>query len=92
MMSDEDLRYTLSKHAQEEMIRRAIPSSLVEEVLANPQQTLVVRNDKKIFQSQILFDNDKLYLVRFVVNVQVKPVKVITVYRTKKINKYWSQP
>ncbi len=33
--------------------------------------------------------NDKPYLVRVMVNENVTPAKIVTVYRTSKINRYW---
>lgn len=33
--------------------------------------------------------SQKPYLVRVMVNETAKPPKVVTVYRTSKINKYW---
>ena len=40
------------------------------------------------YQSKIDI-NDKEYLVRVMVNEAMKPAKVVTVYRTSKIRKYW---
>jgi hypothetical protein len=33
--------------------------------------------------------NHRLYLVRAMVNEKAKPAKVVTVYRTSKLGKYW---
>ena len=33
--------------------------------------------------------NEKVYLVRVMVNEKLRPPKVVTVYRTSKISKYW---
>ena len=40
------------------------------------------------YQSQVEI-NSRLYLVRVMVNETVTPAKVVTVYRTSKITKYW---
>ncbi len=40
------------------------------------------------YQSQMDI-NERRYLVRVMVNTAVSPVKVVTVYRTSKISKYW---
>ena len=70
------------------MARRNIPLSLVEEVLNSPEQKVPEHGDVVCYQSKIEMDN-RLYLLRVLVNETVRPVKVVTVYRTSKINKYW---
>ena len=45
-------------------------------------------NNVMCYQSQVDI-NEKRYLVRVMVNAAVLPVKVVTVYRTSKISKYW---
>ena len=42
------------------------------------------------YQSRVEI-NQKPYLVRVMVNETAKPAKVVTVYRTSKINKYWKR-
>jgi hypothetical protein len=73
---------------QQEMTRRGIPQSLVESVLDSPQQRVPEHGDVVCYQSKIEM-NQKPYLLRVMVNETVRPVKVVTVYRTSKINKYW---
>jgi hypothetical protein len=86
------LIYKLSQHAKEEMGRRSIPLTLVESVMENPQQIISEYQEKKAYQSQIDFGGGKLYLLRIIVDDQVTPPLVITVYRTSKIFKYWRAP
>ena len=69
------------------MTRRGIPQSLVESVLDSPQQRVPEHDDVVCYQSKIEM-NQKPYLLRVMVNETVRPVKVVTVYRTSKINKY----
>ena len=80
--------YDLSDHVREEIARRRIPSAVVEAVLANPQQKLPEHGDVICHQSKIDI-NQKECLVRVMVNEAVMPAKVVTVYRTSKIRKYW---
>ncbi len=78
----------LSKHVQEEMARRGIPLAVIESVLAAPAQKVPEHGNVVCYQSKVEI-NQKLYLVRVMVNETAAPAKVVTVYRTSKINKYW---
>ncbi|HEV8711953.1 MAG TPA: DUF4258 domain-containing protein [Candidatus Binatia bacterium] len=81
--------FTLSHHAQVEMARRAIPLDLLESVLQYPQQVVPERSGRKAYQSQVDFGAGKIFLLRAIVDDQVDPTSVVTVYRTSKISKYW---
>jgi hypothetical protein len=74
------------------MDRRGIRLALLESVLEKPQQIIPDYEGKKVYQSQIDFGKGKIYLLRAIVNDQVTPPLVITVYRTSKIIKYWRIP
>jgi len=66
--------------------------NVVETVLQNPQQVVDEYGNKKAYQSIMHIGTGKDYLVRVIVNDTVDPTKVVTVYRTSKISKYWRQP
>ena len=83
------MRFEISRHAHEEIVRREIPLNIVESVLHNPQQIVDEYGHKKAYQSIIDIGTGK---VRVIVNDTIDPAKVVTVYRTSKINKYWRQP
>ncbi|MBS3030000.1 MAG: DUF4258 domain-containing protein [Dolichospermum sp. DET50] len=85
------MEYTISRHAQTEMQRRNITLSQVESVLDNPQQILLEREGLKVYQSKVEFSNSKIFLLRIIIVDDVDPKVVITVYRTSKIEKYWSE-
>lgn len=70
------------------MERRGIPLAVMESVLAEPGQKVPEHGNVVCYQSKVEI-NKKPYLVRVMVNETVKPAKVVTVYRTSKINKYW---
>ena len=70
------------------MARRAIPLAAVESVLAAPGQKVPEHGDVVCYQSKMEI-NQKTYLVRVMVNEKLRPPKVVTVYRTSKISKYW---
>jgi len=82
------VNYDLSDHVREEIVRRRIPLTVVESVLANPQQKVPEHGDVICYQSKIDI-NQKEYLVRLMVNERLTRAKVVTVYRTSKIRKYW---
>lgn len=83
--------FRLSRHAREEMKRRGIPEKVVAGVLDAPDQIINDENEKRIFQSKVRFGKGKTFLVRVVVAFDVEPPLVVTVYRTSKIDKYWSE-
>jgi hypothetical protein len=82
------VNYELSDHVREEIMRRRIPLAVVDSVLQNPQQKLTEHGDVLCYQSKIEI-NQKQYLVPVMVNETLTPAKVVTVYRTSKIRKYW---
>ena len=82
------MTHDLSNHVQREMDRRGIPLAVVESVLAAPAQKLPEHGDVVCYQSKVEI-NRKPYLVRVMVNESATPPKVVTVYRTSKISKYW---
>ena len=82
------MNYEFSTHVREEMARRGIPQAVVESVLAAPAQKVPEHGDVVCYQSKVEI-NRKAYLVRVMVNETAAPPKVVTVYRTSKINKYW---
>jgi hypothetical protein len=60
-------------------------------VLDSPQQILLEREGRKVYQSKLEFGNGKIFLLRVILADDVEPKVVITVYRTSKIEKYWSK-
>lgn len=83
------MKYKLSSHAREELLRRNIPSSLLEDVLQSPQQVAPEPDGTKVFQSKLDFGEGKIFLLRAIVDDRIDPALVITLYRTSKIAKYW---
>ena len=86
------MTFEISSHAREEMERRAVPLNIVEAILQNPQQIVEEYGHKKAYQSIIDLGTGKDYLVRVIVNDTIDPAKVVTIYRSSKISKYWRQP
>jgi len=85
------MNFVLSNHAQAEMQRRGIYLTLVSEVVNNPQQIVPERSGRKAYQSQVDLASGKIYLLRVIVEDNVNPIVVVTVYITSKIIKYWRE-
>jgi uncharacterized protein YuzE len=80
--------YRLSSHGLQEMARRGILRQVVVDILAQPEQVVPGRDNRTIYQSRWDSEEGKTYLVRVVVDEQIDPPVVITVYRTSKVQKY----
>ena len=85
------MNFHFSKHVQEKLEERKIPRTLLDGVLQAPEQKVPEVKDITCFQSRVDIDG-KPYLLRVMVNEIVYPPVVVSVYRTKKINKYWREP
>jgi len=85
------MKFRFSKHAKQEMERRKISSELVESVLESPQQIISEKGKMKTYQSQIDFGGGRIFLLRVIIDDNFEPPVVVTVYRTSKIEKYWSK-
>lgn len=77
---------SLTKHARFEMEKRGITEAMVAEVTGKPQQKIKVDENREIWQNKIELGG-KTYILRVVVETQ--PLKVVTVYKSSKIEKYW---
>jgi Domain of unknown function (DUF4258) len=67
------MEYKISRHAQTEMERRNISLPQVESVLDSPQQILLEREGRKVYQSKLEFGNGKIFLLRVIVADDVEP-------------------
>jgi len=54
-----------------------------------PEQREAVRPGRDVLQSRLELEGGT-YLVRVFVDVDREPAEVVTVYRTSRITKYWS--
>jgi hypothetical protein len=63
---------------------------MVSSTIANPQQTVASKRSRVIFQSKChdRIENKEM-LLRVIVEPEGGVLKVISVYRTSKIDKYW---
>ena len=92
-MSAENKEIVLSDHARTQAARRGLSEEVVLGVARSPEQRLAVRPGREVRQSRIgMPAGGTLYLVRVVVDSGPDADTVVTVYRTSKIDKYWSSP
>ena len=83
-----DLREAvLTDHAREQMRRRQLSEASVRAVLSGPEEVLPVRVGRVVAQAAV-----GGFLIRVFVDVDRQPAEVVTVYRTRKLEKYRSQP
>lgn len=83
--------FVLTDHAKKEAQRRQIPLEWIESTLTQPEQQIATgANRRKILQSRVVAEG-KTYLVRLIIEDWHHPPVVVTVYRTSKIEKYWSK-
>ncbi len=84
-------KLALSEHARVQAARRGVSDATALEVARSPEQRQAVRQGREVRQSRIAdAASGKLYLVRVVVDSSPEGESVVTVYRTSKIDKYWS--
>lgn len=83
------MNFRYSRHAEHELELRRIPRAMADEVLRNPEQVVPERAQKKVYQAKVDFGGGRIFLLRVIVDDTVNPAIVVTVYRTRKIGKYW---
>jgi hypothetical protein len=77
-------------HAKFEMKRRNIDEILVRNVIEKPGQKLLSKNDRVVFQSKYFDIKENIEMIlRVICEIEHKTIKIITVYKTSKIQKYW---
>jgi len=84
------MNFVLSRHAEEQLLRRSLNRSIVESIMMNPEQILEDENDTDILIYQSIVKEDcKSFLYRVFVNTKLFPNVIVTLYRTTKIEKYY---
>jgi hypothetical protein len=72
------------------MSRRGIPKEKVYEIIESHEQEFEVRKGRRVYQTRKREDEPpRVYLYRVFIDVDRRPVEVVTVYRTSKVDKYW---
>ena len=77
-------------HVKFEMKRRNINEILVRDVIEKPEQKLLSKNDRVVFQSKYFDIKENIEMIlRVIWEIEHKTIKIITVYKASKIQKYW---
>jgi len=88
-VSDRPIR--VSAHARLQAARRGIAERILLEVARAPEQVVALRAGREVRQARRDdAGTGRSYLIRVVVDTGGESDVVITVYRTSKIEKYWS--
>jgi hypothetical protein len=85
-------RVLLSEHARRQAARRSIPESTVMDIAVAPEQVIAVRVGREVRQSRVTLPDGRSHLVRIVADTVGHDIRVVTVYRTSKVAKYWRAP
>jgi hypothetical protein len=82
--------FVISAHARYEMERRGVTEEIVRRIVASPEQRLPERDGRVVLHSRVEIGSPpKAYLVRVIIDIDRQPARVVTVYRTTKVDKYW---
>lgn len=72
------------------MQRRAISKDLVKQIIETPGQSAEVRPGRLVLQSQVMMgDPPANFVIRVFADLVGESLEVVTVYRSRKVEKYW---
>lgn len=80
------MQYILLKHAKEQLERRGIDASLIDDIIKHPDS--VVEEDSLWVYQKTIHEENGNYLYRVFVNKTKDPNLVVTAYKTSKLDKY----
>ena len=80
----------ITEHARFEAQRRQIDLELLQAIIENPEQKVPSKRARTVFQSKY-YDKieNKEMLLRAIVTQTGDTIKVISLYKTSKVDKYW---
>lgn len=83
-------RVIVTGHALQQMQRRSVSEDLVKRIIEAPEQSEEVRPGRLVLQSKIMMGEPlSQFVIRIFVDVVGESLEVVTVYRTRKVEKYW---
>ena len=86
-------RVVLTDHAKRQAQRRGLAEQVVIQVASAPEQVLAVCAGREVRQSRVpVGPGGKTHLVRVIADVVGQDIRVVPVYRTSKVVKYWRAP
>lgn len=71
--------FKLTNHVKEQMARRTMRSTLLEQVLNDTQQIFVKKVNLKAYQSIVSFDDGRSFLLRAIINDTITLAVVVTI-------------
>jgi len=84
------MKALITDRARFEAERRNITEELIKSVVENPQQKLSARKGRVVFQNRYYDEVEEKEMLLRVIGIKVgEAFKVVTVYKTSKIDKYW---
>lgn len=82
----------MSDHARRQARRRGVDVSDAIAVVAFPEQIVAGRGLRKVCQRRFADPTGRVTLVRVVVEPAGADIRIVTVYRTSQVAKYWGAP
>lgn len=80
----------ISDHAREAMVRRGLSEDDVLGVAREPEQLIDLRPGRVLAQAiRRLGGEDRVYLLRVVIDIWPEGPEIVTAYKTSQIVKYW---
>lgn len=80
------MQYILLKHAKEQLERRGIDASQIDDIIKHPVS--VAEEDSLWVYQKTIHEENRNYLYRVFVNKTKEPNLVVTAYKTSKLSKY----
>ena len=86
------MKIIITNHAKFEAGRRNVSDELIKSVVENPQQELLTKKSRVVIQNKYYDKQEgKEMLLRVIGTKEAENFKIITVYKTSKIDKYWKR-
>lgn len=81
----------ISEHAKETMLRRRLSEADVLAVARRPEQQIDIRPGRVLAQASrhLVGDDDRVYLLRVVIDMWPDGPEIVTAYKTSQITRYW---
>ena len=84
------IEYEIVEHAKTQLKIRKIALEEIVACLKNPGQVVPEKKGRLAYQGK-LPSNGKIYIVRVIVEKKAERLRVITAYKTGKVDKYWKE-
>jgi hypothetical protein len=81
-------KYRITDHAYAQLSLRNIHPETIRRIMEAPEQILLAPFRRAVYQSRELVE-DRMFLVRVVVEFEKAGAVVVTAYRTRSVAKYW---